>query len=1178
MLLIKPSAAQQADLDQLLAAQQNPSSASYHQWLTPQAFADRFGLSTSDHSKVVAWLQSEGLTVQESGRGRNWIAFKGGAGQVGKALRTSIHRFVVNGEAHIANAAEPAVPAALAEITAGFIGLDDFRLKPMVTKPIPVGDDPNYTHGTSHYLAPQDFATIYDLNPLYQAGFDGTGQSIAIVGASDILTSDISSFRSTMGLPANTLKLVPYGPDPGFNGGQQIEGNLDLEWAGAVAPKATIYYVYGPDPLVATIFAVDINVAPVISISYGNCEIEFPTLVFRSISQQGNAQGITTLAASGDSGAAGCDSQGLDPFATRGEAATFPSNLPEVTGVGGTSLNDAGGNYWSATNTNALGSALSYIPEVAWNETAPGFGLGASGGGISTLVTKPDWQTGPGVPADNARDIPDVAMSAAVHDAYLIVYQGALVAVGGTSAASPSLAGVISILNQYQVSKGTQARPGLGNINPQLYRLAQSAPAAFHDITSGNNIVPCAQGTPNCLNQSYGYNAGPGYDTATGLGSIDGYNLVTQWNTAAKPVLVTLTATPARATLNDIIQLNATVAASTGNGSPTGTVNFLLGTTSLGTAVLNTTGTASVSFQASLLGIATGSVSAVYSGDSTYSSGSGSARVQITKAAGVSAIVPTIYPSPVFAAPADAQGLSWQTSATLAELGGVPSTLTSFTIDGQAQSLPQYFPSTSIQANGTLTADLIFRNLPYPVTKTLGFAGIDATGATWTRLLPVTFLGPQVFQNFNLSAVPLTMTQNTSAGASCQWSQQLTLDEIGGFAFQVTGLVAGNIDISDRIQSIFGTTRLAAYGSLQGTLCWSGITPPATNTVFISLNDEFGNTLQTQLTVSFVNAPSTPTKMSVSPATLTIQSVLPPTSLGLSVADKIQPWTASITPGNRTTSWLTLSQYSGTGPAQIQLTASGTGFEPGVYRALITIQAANAVPQTVTVPVMFVNPGASGSTISWAANAVSFRPTVSPGQILAVGGTQLSNSVEQSSTLPLPFVQDGVRATVNGIAAPLYYTSPGQLNVQVPYEAGAGPAVLGINNNGQIAGYQLQITPSAPAIVTDGTGNVFPSSAVPAGQTAVMYMTGDGDVMPLLATGATPFATPSLNFLPRPRLPVTVTVGGVQTFLQFVGIVPGVVGLTQVNFTIPAVVPPGAQPVVVTVGGVASPAANITVQ
>ncbi len=1174
MLLIKPSAAQQADLDQLLAAQQNPSSANYHQWLTPQDFADRFGLSTSDHSKVVAWLQAGGLTVQESGRGRNWVAFKGGAGQVGKALQTSIHRYIVNGETHIANAMEPAVPDALADVVAGFIGLDDFHLKPFVTKPIPV--DPSYTHGTSHYLAPQDYATIYDLNPLYSANIDGTGQSIAIVGASDITLSDISSFRTRFGLPANTPKLVLYGADPGFTSAQ-IEGNLDLEWSGAIAPKATIYYVYGADPLIATIYAVNLNAAPVISISYGNCEIEFPTLYYRTISQQGNAQGITTLAASGDSGAAGCDSQGLDPFATRGKAATFPSNLPEVTGVGGTSLNDATSNYWNTTNTLTLGSALSYIPEVTWNETAPDFGLGASGGGVSVLVSKPDWQTGPGVPADGARDIPDVAMSAAVHDAYLIIYQGTLVAVGGTSAASPSLAGIISMLNQYQVSTGYQAKPGLGNINPQLYRLAQSMPSAFHDISSGNNIVPCAQGTPDCQNQSYGYTAGTGYDLTTGLGSIDGNNLVTQWNTASQPVLVTLTATPAHATLNDTIQLTAIVAATAGVGTPTGTVNFLLGTTSLGTSTLSTVGTASITFQASILGTGTGSVFAEYSGDAAYSGGSGSARVQITKPVGVSAIEPSIGPSPVFAAPADAQGLSWQTIAALTEVAGVPSTLTSFTIDGQSQPLSQYFGSTSIPASGTLTADLVFRNLPYPVTKTFGFAGVDVTGATWTRSLPVTFLGPQVFQNFNLSAVPLTMTQNASAAASCQWSQQLTLDEIGGFAFRVVGLAAGNIDISDRIQSIFGTTRLAAYGSLQGTLCWSGITPPASNVVAITLTDEFGNTLQTQLTVSFANASATPTKLSVSPASVAIPVVIPTGSINVSLADKTQAWTASVTPGNRTTGWLTLSQYSGTGPAQIQLTASGVGFEPGVYRALITIQSASAVPQFVTVPVMFVYGSAGSSLISWAANAVSYKTTVSPGQILAVGGTQLSNSVNQASTLPLPFRQEGVSATVNGLAAPLYYTSPAQLNVQVPYEAGIGPAVLGVNNNGQIAGYQLQITPSAPAIVTDGSGGVVPSNTVTAGQSAVLYMTGDGDVTPALATGATPVAT-ALTALPKPRLPVTVTVGGVQTFLQFVGIVPGVVGLTQVNFTVPASVPAGVQPVVVTVGGIASPAANITVQ
>jgi uncharacterized protein (TIGR03437 family) len=338
--------------------------------------------------------------------------------------------------------------------------------------------------------------------------------------------------------------------------------------------------------------------------------------------------------------------------------------------------------------------------------------------------------------------------------------------------------------------------------------------------------------------------------------------------------------------------------------------------------------------------------------------------------------------------------------------------------------------------------------------------------------------------------------------------------------------------------------------------------------------------------VSFSAAAPVPTTLSAAQSAVTLQQSSgtqpqPKATLTLSLPDKTQAWTASVTPGNRTTAWLSLSQYSGTGPTQITLTASGAGFEAGVYRALVTFQSPNAVPQTVTVPVMFVWGVSLGSSISSAANALSFKSTASPGEILAVFGSQLSNSVQQAPGLPLPFVMDGVAATVNGVAAPLYYTAPGQLNIQIPYEAGAGPAVLGINNHGQIAGFQFQITPSAPAISTDGNGNVFPgilsANRIAQGQVASMYMTGDGDVTPTLATGATPATGTALASLPKTRLPVTVTVGGVQAFLQFIGVTPGVVGLTQVNFIVPGSVPAGVQPVVVTVGGVASPVAYLTV-
>jgi len=323
----------------------------------------------------VAWLASAGFTLHETGRGRNWIAFSGTAQQILLTLHTPIHRYEVNGKMHFANAAEPSVPEALADVIDGFMGLDDFHPVPLIKFP-----PPEYNVGSSHYLVPADFATIYDVAPLYQAGIDGTGQSIAVVGEFDVSLSDIRTFRTHYNLAANDPKLILYGADPGY---MDPETNLDLEWAGAVAPKATIYYVYGQDAFTAVVYAISLNVAPVISISYGSCEVGFRPTYWRSIAQQGNAQGITILAASGDAGAAGCDLQSSAPFASCGRMVDFPAVLPEITGVGGTQFVEGSGTYWSSTNLPSLGSALAYIPEAAWNESSPSMGLGSTGGGAS---------------------------------------------------------------------------------------------------------------------------------------------------------------------------------------------------------------------------------------------------------------------------------------------------------------------------------------------------------------------------------------------------------------------------------------------------------------------------------------------------------------------------------------------------------------------------------------------------------------------------------------------------------------------------------------------------------------------------------------------------------------------------------------------------------------------------
>ena len=1186
-MLFTPSSAQQSDLDQLLKDQQNPSSPHYRQWLSPEDYANRFGLSTSDHSKVVAWLTSQGLTVNESSRGRNWVSFSGSAASVSKTFRTSFHRYQGNGRTHFANATSPSVPQALAGIVGGFIGLNDFPRRSSVVRPLPVSL-PEFTSGKNHYLAPQDLATIYNISPLYTAGFDGTGQSIAIVGESNISLTDIRGFRTSFGLPANDPKILVAGTDPGFNANAQVEANLDVEWAGAIAPKATIVYVYAANVFNALSATISNNLAPVVSVSWGGCEIDDAPFAYRTIAQQANAQGMTILASSGDSGAAGCDAQGVGAFATRGRSNSFPDNLPEVTSVGGTMFDDATGDWWATRNSSTGGSALSYIPEVAWNESSVANGLLASGGGASRFFTKPDWQTGPGVPNDGARDTPDVSLSAAVHDGYLITYQGAnsLYVVGGTSASTPSFAGIIALLNQYVVKQGFQKAAGLGNINPQMYRLAQAAPAAFHDIVSGDNIVPCSQGSPDCAAGQFGFKAGPGYDMATGLGSVDANVFVTSWNTPTRAAALTLTSSATKVTLNDTVILTATVAPGTGAGTPTGTVSFFASGIPLGTVILAPVGgvqTASVTVDTWKLPVSNATLYAQFAGDSTFSPASATVRVQVTlpTTANTSAVIPTIT-NPVYAVQAGQQA-TWHVYLTLRESAGVPAAVTALTVDGVAQALSDAFPSVNIPASGTLSGDFVLRNLTPPLTKTLGITGIDLSGKTWSRQLAVQFLGLPVTENFNVWVTPLTMQQNHAAPPSCQWSQQITLDELGGNALRVVFLELGSVNISNRIAAIFGTTRLAPYGSLSGTLCWPAAMPPANDQIFVNFQDEFGNTFGQAPNVSLAGPSPTPVTLSVSPASVVVKPSPIPNfqntpAFTVTLPDKTQTWSAAVYPLNRTTTWLKLSQYSGAGSATVTVTANGDGFLPGVYRANVVIQSANSVPQWLTVPVMFVNSGsAAGPAISSVGNALSYTPGVSPGSLMAVYGSQFAITTQSAISLPLGLSLAGVSATVNGWPAPLLYASPTQLNVVVPYEAGAGPAVLGINNNGQIGGFQFRITPSAPGILADGSGNLLGSAAVKPGTYATLYVTGTGDINSLIPTGFGVSSATKVSALPVPLLPLGVSVGGSPALIQFAGVTPGVVGLVQVNFAVPSTVTAGSQPVVVTVNGVASAPASLTV-
>ena len=632
---LKPSAHQADDLREFLEQQRIPSSPDYHRWLTPEQYATRFGVSSADLQQVTGWLQTEGFSVDYVARARTWVMFSGTAGRVGHAFRTEIDRYNVEGKLHFANRADPSIPSALAPVVLLIRGLDDIHTSPSV----PIA---NFTAtGGAHYLVPGDLATIYNVAPLYQRGITGSGQKVVIPGQTDIHLSDIEHFRAQYGLPVNdpTLVLVTGTADPGVSADDLVESSLDVEYSGALAPNATILFVYSPDVWTSVQFAIDQALAPVISFSYGFCEqlissTPSSTAAFiQTLAQTGNSMGITWVTSSGDTGAADCDLTS-EQVARQGLAVDLPASVPEITGVGGTEFAEGSGTYWGQVNNANGSSALSYIPEMGWNDTAAVGELLASGGGASVFFPKPTWQLGPGVPSDGARDVPDIAFTAGVaHDPYVIYTNGAPLYVGGTSAPAPVFGGMLALLNQYLASSGGSAPAGLGNINPALYRLSQSTPGIFHDVTTGSNIVPCASGTPNCAAGHFGFEAGAGYDQVTGLGSMNFYNLVLAWN-ASQPIATTtaLTASTAILSVDGSTVLTATVQGAAGTASPTGTVTFTLGAATLGVVALSGSGgvaTALLTVNGSQLASGANNATATYGGSALFSPSSGALSIDL---------------------------------------------------------------------------------------------------------------------------------------------------------------------------------------------------------------------------------------------------------------------------------------------------------------------------------------------------------------------------------------------------------------------------------------------------------------------------------------------------------------------------------------------------------------------
>ena len=748
-IVFNRSAAQEADLQALIAAQQDPNSPQYHQWLSPEQFGARFGMAQADLDKVQTWLQQQGFSIDSVARGRNMIRFSGTVGQVNQAFQTQLHYFKSNGETHYAPATLLSVPTAIAPTIAAVRNLSNFRPRPMH-----ISTHRAFTSSQSGnvFFAPGDIAVTYDIGPLYSAGINGTGQSIAIVGQSAVLTSDIEAFENAAGLPVKdpVMVLVPgSGSSTVVSGGDEGESDLDIEWSGAIAKGATIDFVYtgnggNLNAFDSIAYAIDEKIAPIISVSYGACETALQGFSLETQLAQAAAQGQSVLAASGDQGSTACSGDTTNGLTTAQQfaiAVNYPASSPYVTGVGGTEISAANSvstnsTYWDPqSSSDVLTSAKTYIPEIVWNDDSTQYGLGASGGGASTLFARPSWQTGvPGIPSGSKRLVPDVSLyasagypgylfctsdmsdwntttaplqQASCNSAFRDSATGDLTVAGGTSFATPIFAGMLALINQKR-----NWTDGQGLANPTLYTLAAGGnySSLFHDVTSGNNN--CTAGSTYCGSTTTGFSAQTGYDEVTGLGSVDLANIAGAWPANATPLNATTTTVSAATTTptagaNDTITI--TVAEVSGAAPPTGTVNLSIdgsgtsyGATGSSVTPVTLTANGTVTYTANFSTAGAHTIVAQYAGDAMNAPSTGSVVVTVGgTSSGKGTYTMTFSPATLTVS----QGSQGSEGLTITPSGGYTGTvnLTYNTSNNTALANLCVFAGTGTNSSGSIT-------------------------------------------------------------------------------------------------------------------------------------------------------------------------------------------------------------------------------------------------------------------------------------------------------------------------------------------------------------------------------------------------------------------------------------------------------------------------------------------
>jgi len=1212
VLVLQRSPEQQAAFDQFVADQYDPSSPEFHHWLSAADAGARFGPSQTDISTIVSWMTSHGLAVTEVAKDCMSIRFNGTAAQVQSTFHTQIHNILVNGLAHIANMSDPQIPAALGPVVSGIKALNDFRPHPLhrlgqqvvfngdagkwqrignpaqasdgsvkstIASTISVHPDLGVTIGSGTNTAliedvtPYDFATIYNVLPLWSSNIDGTGQTIAIAGTSDINTNDVATFRSAFGLPAaaGLTTIVANGVDPGMcestsstavcGLGDLIENTLDVEWAGAVAKGAKIALVVSgqTSPTTDTVYSsasyvIQNDTAKILNVSYGLCELFQGTggnAAYNNLWETAATEGIAVFVASGDSGSPACD-QGLSsstPYgAAYGLSVSGLASTPYNTAVGGTDFAwckptvTSTGNvigcstaspYWNTTNSSNYSNVLKYVPEVPWNDSCASdagaaylkslasflsisgvtdaesacnfaatyyatlkqqYGIdisafvyptGAGGGASNCTVSdgntvgsctggyaKPSWQSGvTGILSDGKRDVPDVSFFASngfldsayvmcvSEDGYTCTYsngepQGQ--EVGGTSVASPAMAGVMALINQ-------QAGSTQGSPNAELYRLGAKQNYAtctaetattnngcyFNDIDRSTISMPCRAGAPNCTvthtgdtwGVLSGYSATTGYDAATGLGSLNVANVVNSWTatTGTAQPTVTVAAGQTSILLNQSLTVNVTVGGS--GATPTGTVSLVGGgyTATVGTL---SSGTYSFTIPADSLTPGKITLTVSYSGDAVYALATGTVDVTVAK------LTPTVTVQPN---PATV-GANTAVNVAITVSGGGPAPTGTVQLSGGG------YTSSSCTLTTGICAIIIPANSLNQGTDTLtvSYSGDgDYNTATGTATETVNALTPTI------SVVPSLTTLDTATAL------QVTV-KVTGSGATPTGEVI--------LSGLYGVTQLGG-GLTGGSIIFNvpaGTLAAGTDT--LTVNYQGDTTYLPASGATTVSVSKTTPVVSVTPAATSIY-----TNAALSVSGTVtgagKTPTGSVTLAGGGYALTTYVDISGTynitipagrlatGTDTLTATYSGDAFYTTANNsATVTVNAWTPVAPTITLTPSSTNFGA--------------------GQALTVTAVITGSDGTPTGTISLSGAgYNGTQTLSNGRAlfvigantiSPGTYTLTANYNGDATYLAGNATTDITVTQS------LYQLAASTPAAVTAGsstTSTITVSSA-----------------------------------------------------------------------------------------------------